>query len=153
MTFDRSKIQQVTASLNPTCGYQWSYVTTDTMATVKASAYFNAMIQLFNVGDIINVKASDAEGFIVVTSVTTNVTTSFYHPNLLLGTAMAYAGGGTSTTFTITGAATTDNLQATLATAANTVAFEAYISAANTVTVTFASDPGACTMNFAIHKV
>jgi hypothetical protein len=55
----------------------WSYKsTTDAIAAIDASAYFNSQIDKLKVGDFIFVNASDANQIIVVTSVTTNVTTA-----------------------------------------------------------------------------
>lgn len=50
--------------------------TSETWATIVASAYFNTFINEFSVGDWILIRASDDAGFVNVTSVTTNVTVS-----------------------------------------------------------------------------
>ena len=58
----------------------WNYYTADAQATVVASAYFNDMIDDMNVGDIIIVTylggGSSGSSELIVTSVTTNVTTT-----------------------------------------------------------------------------
>lgn len=48
--------------------------TSETWATIVASAYFNDIINELSVGDWILIRASDDAGFVNVTSVTTNVT-------------------------------------------------------------------------------
>jgi len=66
------------------------------------------------------------------------------------GITATYAGGGTSTTFTIPGLLTTDIVFALIRTSTNSVSVTKVIpSAANTLSVTFSADPGAgTTLNF-----
>jgi len=62
------------------------------------------------------------------------------------GVTSIYGGGGTSTTFTVTGAETTDVVVASIASSTNAVSLvRASITSANTMTVVFSADPGAST--------
>lgn len=64
-----------------------------------------------------------------------------YHMSLV-----AYGGGGTTTTATVTGVAATDLVLATLNASTNAVYVEKAVrTAADTVTITFSADPGAST--------
>ena len=60
------------------------------------------------------------------------------------GTA-AYAGGGTSTAITVTGAAATDLVFAQIQASTNAVSVVKVVPTLNTVTVHFSADPGAAT--------
>lgn len=61
------------------------------------------------------------------------------------GTTAAYGGGGTSNAYTATGLLATDNCVAMMKSSTNVVAWSA-ANTDNTLTVTFASDPGANTV-------
>lgn len=78
MAFNYKNFQKDSENVNSNAPFGWSYRTTDAIATVTASAYFNQKIKELNVGDRIYVHAADAYKFIVVASVTTNVTTVAY---------------------------------------------------------------------------
>ena len=78
MAFTYKTFQKDSENVNSDAPLSFSYRTADAIATVTASAYFNAKIRDMNVGDRIWVHASDAYKWIIVTSVTTNVTTIAY---------------------------------------------------------------------------
>lgn len=63
----------------------------------------------------------------------------------LAGTTTAYAGGGTSNAFTVTGLAATDIVSAVIRASTNAVSIAKAVPTANTLTVTFSADPGAAT--------
>jgi len=79
MAFSRSYIGRQSASLSHITvpqGYTYNGTTNgsnDSLATIKASAYFNEMISEFSVGDWIMINGNDGYDIVVVTSVTTNV--------------------------------------------------------------------------------
>lgn len=78
MAFTYKTFQKDSENVNSDAPMGFSYRTADAIATVTASAYFNKKIRDLNVGDRIYVHAADAYKFIIVTSVTTNVTTVAY---------------------------------------------------------------------------
>ena len=61
------------------------------------------------------------------------------------GTTGAFAGGGTSNGFTVTGAAATDVATAVIRASTNAVSITKAVLTANTLTVHFSADPGAGT--------
>lgn len=66
------------------------------------------------------------------------------HVPMFGGTA-AYGGGGTSTAITVTGAAATDIVFASIQASTNAVSVVKVVPTTNTVTVHFSADPGAAT--------
>jgi hypothetical protein len=69
------------------------------------------------------------------------------------GGQATYAGGGTSSTVTVTGVLSTDRVQATLTGSTNVVAFKA-VPSTDTITFTYASDPGADTkVDYLVYRV
>jgi hypothetical protein len=63
----------------------------------------------------------------------------------LAGTTSAYAGGGTSNGFTVTGLLSTDTVSAVIRASTNAVAVAKAVPTTNTLTITFSADPGAGT--------
>lgn len=64
---------------------------------------------------------------------------------VLAGTTGAYAGGGTSNAFTVTGLAATDAVSSVIRASTNAVSIAKAVPTTNTLTVTFSGDPGAST--------
>ena len=59
----------------------WGYRSaTDSLATIKASAYFNNVLDRIAVADFIFINGSDGNGLVAVTSVTTNATVASITP-------------------------------------------------------------------------
>ncbi len=54
----------------------WHYCGTETMATITANGYFNAVKSLMNVGDIIIINASDSTAIKKIGVSSSNVTTA-----------------------------------------------------------------------------
>lgn len=81
MAFTRNTFENVSVSLSPT-GPQWKYITADAEATVIASAYFNAVTQLIDANQMIDVYASDTHFLATFTSAqgVTPVTTVKFVP-------------------------------------------------------------------------
>ena len=61
------------------------------------------------------------------------------------GTSAPYAGGGTSTAITVTGAQATDVATAVIRASTNSVSINKAVLTADTLTITFSADPGAAT--------
>jgi len=118
---------------------------TDTIATITTSAYFNDVISRLTVGDIIYVQGSDGKKIVEVTSVTTNVTVQNLNGSVAKVIASAIhttAGGAAAEVITVTGALATDVVVATLHTKGSTPRI--IVTAAtgtDDVTVTFDADP------------
>lgn len=82
MAFLKSGWGKISATGNDVAPKWFTYVsTTDTIATIKASAYFNSLVLNLTAGvgelrvnDVIHAKGSDSYALLVVTAVTTNVT-------------------------------------------------------------------------------
>lgn len=82
---------------------------TDTLAEITASAYFNDFAQRFTAGDIMFLQGSDAEGMYKITAVTPNVTVGAYLDGASVGNvALGTQTGGLELVFPIavTGGAT-----------------------------------------------
>ena len=54
----------------------WHYCATETMATISATGYFNAVKTLMNIGDIIIINASDTTTIKRINITASNVTTA-----------------------------------------------------------------------------
>lgn len=81
MTFSIDTFARAKSGANERSQGAWLYKSTDAIATIIASGYFNAVgitTTKLQVGDIIWVEASDAHRMLRVTSVTTNVTVETY---------------------------------------------------------------------------
>lgn len=79
MAFLLENWDAITAGVNLSVNIWYSYRnTSDTIATIKTSAYFNNRINVIIVGDIIHCQGSDNQGLVIVTSVTTNVSVEEY---------------------------------------------------------------------------
>lgn len=63
----------------------------------------------------------------------------------LAGTTSAYAGGGTSNAFTVTGLLATDAVSAVIRASTNAVSIAKATPTADTLTVVFSADPGSAT--------
>lgn len=105
----------------------WTYhLSTDALATIKASAYFNDRINFLKVGDVIFIKGSDGREMLAVTSVTGNVTVESYIPSTIetesiTTTGLITSGGLTLTdVLTFSDGATIDNTDATTLTLTET---------------------------------
>jgi hypothetical protein len=64
---------------NDNCPTIWTYITTDTLTTVAASGYFNALAPKLKVGDLIYVTSASSPwtgGLAIVKSNTRNLTAS-----------------------------------------------------------------------------
>ncbi len=64
---------------------------------------------------------------------------------VLAGTTSAYAGGGTSNGFTVTGLLSTDTVSAVIRASTNAVSVAKAVPTTNTLTITFSADPGSGT--------
>lgn len=109
MAFNIKYLGKVSSSGNGFAPNVWSYNGStadgadDTVAEIAASAYFNnAQVSLttatgqLSIGDVINVRGSDANGMYVVTAVTTNVTVDSYAAIGTVDTAQIAANAVTS---------------------------------------------------------
>lgn len=65
--------------------------------------------------------------------------------SVIANTTAAYGGGGTSNAFTATGLTTSSIVTASILTSTNAVSIAKVVPTANTLTITFSSDPGAST--------
>jgi len=95
MTFDNDNLTRITSSGSSVAGVWRKYLTTDSLATAIASAYFNDKILDWNLTDVIDIHASDGYGLYKVTSITTNVTVEAYdipEGNLDLAQGSVYVG-------------------------------------------------------------
>lgn len=89
MAFIQQNLEYITAGNLSAPGY-WVYKSsTETLATIVASAYFNSVISQFSVNDGIFISASDGARMVYVTSVTTNVTVATIPSSGLSGTNVA----------------------------------------------------------------
>lgn len=88
MSFEFPFFSRITSSGNDRCFVEYGYKSeSDTLATIKASAYFNDLQGDLNngdgvlkVGDVIVLQATDGHDVVTVTSVSTNVTVAEF-PN------------------------------------------------------------------------
>ncbi len=89
MSFDLTRFSRISATGNDRAPIWYSYVSsTDAIATIEASAYFNNLMQdltngvgIIKVGDILYAKGSDSDSLLRVTAVITNVTTTGFSIN------------------------------------------------------------------------
>jgi hypothetical protein len=114
MTFVNANFARVTSSANENAQVIWAYKSsTDNIATVVASAYFNTKITALAVGDVIYIEASDAHRLVRVTSVTTNVTVETfdtYEGSLDLTEGNIFIGDSSSKASSLDGSADTQIL-------------------------------------------
>jgi len=82
-------------------------------------------------------------GGVSLANLATGITPS--HVTKYAGTTSAYAGGGTSNAWTVTGAAATDVVSAVIRASTNAVSIAKAVLTTNTLTVHFSADPGADT--------
>lgn len=54
----------------------WHYAAEETLATITATGYFNDVISLMNIGDIVMINASDSTSIKKINVTTSNVTTA-----------------------------------------------------------------------------
>lgn len=150
MAFDENFYGNAFSTMNQKAPTARCYTSsTDTLATITASAYFDTRILDLKVGTSIYVNASDAVALLEVTSVTTNVTTSVLLSNLVAAQTIAAGlfttvGGDVTETITATGALVTDTAIVTI----NTVGavprtITSAIGATDAITVTLSGDPAA----------
>jgi hypothetical protein len=121
------------------------YKSTDTIATVKTTAYFNTEKYL-KIGSLIYVVASDAKAFLIVTAISPDVTvTEFAASSAGIFVAQGIhttLGGASAEDITIPGVVATDTVVVTLHTAGSTPRTIASAkSATGKITVTFSGDP------------
>ena len=76
MTFNSLYLSQIDAGFNTSVSPRWSSYTdtTQTRATMIASAFFNSIASQIRLNDIIHVTGSDGIGLYYVTAITPNVT-------------------------------------------------------------------------------
>jgi hypothetical protein len=100
MTFDKDDLARISTSGSERPPTWRSYVSSsDALAAVIASGYFNDKINDWAVNDVIHVQASDGYGLYKVTSVTTNVTVEAYdipEGNLDLAEGSIFVGDATN---------------------------------------------------------
>lgn len=100
MTFDKDDLARISTSGNEIPPTWRSFVsTTDALATVIASGYFNEKINDWEVDDVIHIQATDGYGLYKVNSVTTNVTVEAYdipEGNLDLADGKIFVGDATN---------------------------------------------------------
>ena len=117
----------------------WSYSSSDSLATIKAANYFNSAADLFRVGDRIAVYASDAHEDLVVSAISGGVVTvqavGELSATATWNPASVASGAQATTTVTVTGAALGDHAIASFSLDLAGAVLNAYVSAANTVTV------------------
>lgn len=95
MAFNRNFLARVSTSGNNEAGAVWSYKsTTDDIATITASAYFNNAQAVsgqdngpIKVGDKMMITGSDASGMYIVTAVSPNVTVATFAAASAIDTA------------------------------------------------------------------
>ena len=122
------------------------YETADAIATVIASGYFTD--EFFSTNDLIYVIASDGQFTLRVTdgAAGNTITTDYYYDasNRCIFSDIVDTVAGTVQTITVTGAATTDVVQVSynVEGASFIQIEEARVTAANTVSISYASDPG-----------
>lgn len=148
MAFDRDYFGRWPSTANEKAPTAFLYSSsTDALATITASAYFNTTINRLKVGTLIYVTASDLIALLEVTSVTTNVTTDVILTNASAGGIIASgqfttAGGDATETITATGAVATDVAIVTLHTAGATPrTVDSAVAATDAITVTLSGDP------------
>lgn len=132
----------------------WVYRDTgDTLASLTASGYFNAVYDQVSIDDRIYIVGTDFLGEFVVTSTdsATPVTVARMDSKqsgsyLFAAGENSWGGGGASHPITITGLLTTDIVNVSLAASANAVTIQKSVKTANTLTITFSGDPGAGTL-------
>lgn len=117
----------LSSSVKSTAISMWTYKsTTDALATIMASAYFNDRINTLAVGHVILVDASDKYEMVRVTSVTGNVTTASYIPSTIETESIVTSGDITCDALTLTNVltfsdgGTIDNTSATTLTITET---------------------------------
>ena len=82
MAYDNSNWGAISVNKSSQLHTIYSYwSTTEAIAAISASGYFNDLIELskaitIKVGDLIMIRATDANAFYEITSITTNVTVS-----------------------------------------------------------------------------
>lgn len=116
---------------------------TDTFDTITASNYFLSEYINLNVGDLIFINGTDLSGFVKVTVVSSaSVTvTATQEQAFAKPVKVTWSGSGATLAVTVTGAATTDIVFATIQTAPTQAAYlvSAAVSATNTVTFTLSA--------------
>jgi hypothetical protein len=74
MAYDNQNLALISAGYATDKAQAYTYESTDTLATILASGYFDDEIDKLHVNDLIYITASDGNLLVYVTSVTTNVT-------------------------------------------------------------------------------
>jgi hypothetical protein len=72
-----TKLQRLANAANDNCPSIWTYITTDSLATVGTSGYFNAVAGKLKVGDLVYVTSAASPwlaGLMIVKSNTRNIT-------------------------------------------------------------------------------
>lgn len=94
MAFDSTKWQTLTGYGAAVNVFAYSDIVTDTLATIKASGFFNEYIDELTIGDVLFVQATDNYQQLRILSVTTNVTVEDYQsgPSAIDGSDIAVLG-------------------------------------------------------------
>jgi len=148
MSYDNDYWGAWSASGNTKAGNAYLYASsTDALATITASAYFNDQILLLEVNDVIYIQGSDGVALATVTSVTTNVTVEVITAQagtqyIVFAGEHTTVGGAAAEAITVTGALATDLVLTMHHTVgAGTQTILSAVASADTVTVTFSADP------------
>jgi hypothetical protein len=147
--------------------------TTDDLATIKASAYFNEWIELLTVDFLFYIIGTDGADLVKVTSVTTNVTVSsilgalppgsveladlaagIKPSNIIKFDGKESNGGGSATiAIMVAGTLATDLVYAQVEASTNAVEVQKVTPTTDTVTVLLSGDPGASTIiTWEVHR-
>lgn len=149
MAFLKSGFALISGGLSEDAPRIFGYTsTTDTTATIKASAYFNNVANELAVDEPIYIIGSDGMDFVRVTAVTPNVTVA----SIISGSTEAYiiefagefttVGGSPTENFTVTGAASTDLLFTQMKVVSGTpVNILAAAPGTDQISMTFSADP------------
>lgn len=90
MAFDLTYFNTVSAGQNKNAPTLWSYLSSsDAIATIAGSGYFDSIDDRLKVGDVIQAKGSDAMELLEVTAVSPNVTTATYTADVADGAITA----------------------------------------------------------------
>jgi hypothetical protein len=148
MAFDLTKLNRVSSGQNTKSFTIFSYLTTDTRATVEGTGYFNDANDGYTgngrlmLGDLIIVERADAVAIYRITALTPNITLTQLTGDKYKGTVTTTSGSATQTT-TVSGVTANDRVFAQLKTVGATPrTILTATCGTNTVTVVFSGDPG-----------
>lgn len=160
LAIDRGVNNSITNPVSPAIHRYVS--TTDTLATILASAYFNNALPTssgytltnqagtLEIGDLMYVVATDNNALIEVTAISPNVTTSYFSTDapyaIVYAGAQSNGGGSATIAITVTGVLAADLAFAAIESSTNAVSIQKVTTTSNTVTVLLSGDPGAGTV-------